>query len=103
LAGKYKLEPEAKEDLKDAVLWYENQQTGVGEEFFQNVYERIEFIAEKPESYSTFYKEFRKTPVKKFPYYIFYIVKKAFVSIVAILHTKRSSETIQKRIDKLEE
>lgn len=32
LAGKYRLEPEAKQDLKESVLWYEKQQEGVDKE-----------------------------------------------------------------------
>jgi plasmid stabilization system protein ParE len=100
LAGKYKLEPEAKQDLKEAVLWYEKQQEGVGERLFQNVLEKIEQISEKPKSYSTFHDEYRKASVKKFPYFIFYAIQKTFISIVAIWHKSRNPESFKERVNR---
>ncbi|MBK8399296.1 MAG: type II toxin-antitoxin system RelE/ParE family toxin [Leptospiraceae bacterium] len=79
MAGRYRLEPEAKQDLKEAILWYEKQQEGIGEKLFQNVFAKIEKISERPESYSIFHGHYRKASVKKFPYFIFYSIQEKFV------------------------
>ncbi|HRG73505.1 MAG TPA: type II toxin-antitoxin system RelE/ParE family toxin [Leptospiraceae bacterium] len=100
LAGKYRLEPEAKQDLKESVLWYEKQQEGVGERFFQNVFEKIEQISERPDSNPKFHNNYRKASIKKFPFYIFYTNEKTFVSIVAIWHKSRNPESFKERVDK---
>ena len=40
---KFKLEKEAREDLAEAFLWYESQKENLGDEFVNNVFEKINF------------------------------------------------------------
>jgi toxin ParE1/3/4 len=101
LEEKFKLEKEAREDLAEAFLWYESQKENLGDEFVSNVFEKINFISERPYSFSIYHDEYRKVPVKKFPYYIFYKIKSDFISIVGIWHTSRDPANIMKRIDNI--
>ncbi|HMV79781.1 MAG TPA: hypothetical protein PK453_04395 [Leptospiraceae bacterium] len=42
----------------------------------------------------------RKAPVPEFPFYIFYLIKEAFISVIAVWHNSRNHDGWKKRIDK---
>jgi plasmid stabilization system protein ParE len=103
LEEKFRLEKEAREDLAEAFIWYESQKEKLGDELVDNVYEKINFITKHPYIYSIYHDEYRKAPVKKFPYYIFYKIKSVIISIVGIWHTSRDTEQINERLEKFRE
>ncbi|MCB1158839.1 MAG: type II toxin-antitoxin system RelE/ParE family toxin [Leptospiraceae bacterium] len=100
MAEKYRLRREAKEELVSAAEWYENKQPGLGEEFYNEALEKIEKISNKPNSYSTFFKNFRKASLEKFPYWIVYIVQSPIVLVLSVWHKKRDPEALQKKLEK---
>ncbi|MEW6201132.1 MAG: type II toxin-antitoxin system RelE/ParE family toxin [bacterium] len=61
----------------------------------------INFINRNPEIHPIEYKGTRKHVIKRFPYKIIYLVKKEKVIILAVIHTKRRSDLIKKRIDSI--
>ena len=67
MKNKIKISEDAKQDLKDAIRWYESQEKGVGKELAKEVVEKIEQIGIKPESYSKDSYDVRKSSLKKFP------------------------------------
>lgn len=100
LERKLKLESEAVEDLAQSYEYYENQKEGLGEEFAKEVKNKITKIVRKPDSYSAFYKETRKAPIKKFPFNLLYIIGGTNISIIGIWHKSRDPKKMQGRIDK---
>ena len=96
LVGNYKLKAEAKKDIIDAAEWYELQQHGVGESFYHDVLEKIEDISKRPKGHPTFYKEYRRAGLKKFPYWIVYIIKEPTILILSVWHKKRNPEFLMK-------
>lgn len=88
---KYKLEftEKAKSDLKEIIGYYEKSQNGLGREFYQEVKEKNQDIKNKPDKYSEDSDGIRSTKMKKFPYYIYYILKTPLILIIAIWHTAR--------------
>ncbi|MCB1176035.1 MAG: type II toxin-antitoxin system RelE/ParE family toxin [Leptospiraceae bacterium] len=97
---KYKLEPSAKEDIKESYQYYEEQKEGLGAEFLDEVNEKIQEIVEKPEKYSKYYKNVRKTSLKRFPFNILYTIKEKLVAIIGVWHKRREPGKLEKRIDK---
>ena len=63
---KYKLEPSAKKDIKESVIYYEEKKEVLCGEFIDEVNLKIQEIAEKPEKYPIFHKEARKASSLKF-------------------------------------
>ena len=96
---KYKLEPSAKKDIKESVIYYEEKKEGLGGEFIDEVNLKIQEIAEKPEKYPIFHKEARKASLKRFPFNIIYAIKDAFISILGVWHKSRDPNQLEKRID----
>ncbi|MFI5403593.1 MAG: type II toxin-antitoxin system RelE/ParE family toxin [Planctomycetota bacterium] len=86
---------EAVTELHHARLWYEDQRTGLGDEFFHEALDTFARIGEAPEAYprwpGTDRFEFivRKAPVRRFPYRIAFEMRTDRVVIVAVAHGKR--------------
>lgn len=100
---KLRLEPEAIEDLARSYEYYESQKEGLGEEFANEVKNKIIQIVNKPDSYSMFYKETRKAPIKRFPFNLLYIIREKFISVIGIWHKSRAPKKLQERSDKWNE
>lgn len=100
---KYKviIRPEAEDDLKEAFSWYEDKRTGLGYDFLLQVDAGINFINRNPEIHLIEYKGTRKHLIKRFPYKIIYLVEEEKIVILAVIHGKRRTELIEKRIDSI--
>ena len=66
--------PEAEEDIREAMLWYERQRRGLGAEFTGDVEEAFGRITEAPESASSWKQDvsYRRLVLRRFPYLVYY-------------------------------
>lgn len=67
--------PEAKADVGDAYLWYEEQSMGLGMEFLRCVETALLAIQRAPLSYPTVHESYRRSLVRRFPFAIFFEFK----------------------------
>lgn len=68
----YQLSEEAEEDVYEGYLWYEEQKTGLGEEFLAALDAAEIAIVSNPNTYQVRYKKKVRTfVVNRFPYLIF--------------------------------
>lgn len=66
-------DPEAEEELREAVAWYERQRPGLGAELLAAVQQRLTVVQRRPESFPPFGNDgHRKCLVGRFPYTIFF-------------------------------
>ncbi len=91
---------EAELDLEETIEWYESQKKDLGYEFALAYYDAEELIAQNPHLYQQVTLHFRRALVNRFPYSIFYeIIEDAKeVNVIAILHQRRSVQTIKKKL-----
>lgn len=91
--------PLAKEDLKDAKVWYENKLKGLGKRFLEEVDKKINFIKINPLASNIRYDEIHTTVLDIFPYIIHYKVEidNQAIVIIAVLHTSLDSKKWQSR------
>ena len=68
------LRPEAEQDLVSAQLWYEQQKTGLGDDFVSQTSVVLDRIASKPEMYGTVWADVRACRLRRFPYVVYYRV-----------------------------
>ncbi|MBC8180449.1 type II toxin-antitoxin system RelE/ParE family toxin [candidate division KSB1 bacterium] len=97
---KYKLvvRKEAENDLTSASQWYENQRKGLGHDFLLCVDAKINTIIDNPRMYQNIYKNVKRALIRKFPYGIFYLIDRNSIVILAILHCRRSTLILEKRL-----
>ena len=89
----------AKFDLQEAYQWYEQQKTGLGESFLDELEHTISLIEQNPFYASLYNDNCRSASLKKFPYSLIYLAdeSKAEVYITAITHQHRRPGWFRKR------
>jgi len=69
--------PEAKSDVADAYLWYEDQSLGLGLDFLRCVEAPLLSIQRTPLIYPIVYSTYRRALVRRFPFAIFFEIDDA--------------------------
>ena len=68
--------PKARSELEDAFKWYENQEKGLGFEFLISADAAKSSVERDPEMYPKVFKEIRRAIIQRFPFAIYYAVRK---------------------------
>ncbi len=81
----------AEEEITEAVLWYQNQSTGLGAEFLAEVNSTIQSVVENPQAFRRLRRrpEVRRALTVRFPYRIFFILRPDAIVIFCVLHGAR--------------
>jgi toxin ParE1/3/4 len=93
--------PEADEEFREAVRYYENEAPGVGLRFVAEVRRGVTFIAENPYAATTVGSGIRRKVLNHFPYSLLYAVESELILIVAVAHQKRRPRYWRGRIKEL--
>jgi len=64
--------PDADDDVAGSYDWYESREPGLGEDFLRSVEACVRGIQRHPEMYPAAIDEFRRAPIRRFPFEIFY-------------------------------
>ena len=84
--------PIALEEYKQASIWYESQQEGLGLRFEKAIENKIRQIVHNPVSFIKIKGAYRKAVTQTFPFVIIYKLNsgKHEIYISAVYHTKRN-------------
>ncbi len=84
--------PLAKADIREAALWYNEKQKGLGKRFITEVREKVHFIKQNPKASNVRYNGVRTTVLNVFPFMIHYTIDKNNKTIIvsAVFHTSRN-------------
>ena len=93
-------EPEAKADFAAAFEWYESQLEGLGLEMLASAEATVSLLERTPEIYQVIYNEFRRAPIRRFPFAFFYLVNSKTVRIVGVFHYRKDPDGWKERISK---
>jgi len=91
--------PSAKEDIRDAALWYDEKQKGLGKRFIAQVREKVYLIKQNPKTGSIRYDNMRTMVLNVFPFMMHYTINEVSETIIisAVLHTSRNPEIWNER------
>ena len=79
----------ARQELDDAVEYYELEVPGLGARFRKEVKHGIQRIREYPAAWTRELINVRRYPLHKFPYKILYSIERDYIYIMAIAHCHR--------------
>ena len=82
----------ARQELEDAVRFYELEYSGLGRKFKEEVRKAALRIAAYPEGWSIERGNVRKCLLHKFPYKLLYAVDENHVLIIAVAHQHRKPD-----------
>ena len=91
--------PLAEKEYLESVSWYEDNLTGLGNDFISEVEKTLTHIETNPFLYAVKKQQFREALVRTFPYIIVYkiIPKKKQIIITSVFHTSRNPVLKYKR------
>ncbi len=91
--------PDVKEDVQEAIDWYNSKQRGLGSKFVKALKKHFKTIKENPFGFAERFENIRCLPLKKYPYMIFYWVNEEnkTVYIEAVFNTHQDPESWNKR------
>ena len=84
-----RLTQEAEQDVDEAVAWYDQRSTVLGDEFLQHVNKGIQSIERYPEMYPRIYRRMRRALLGVFPYQVIYEIAPEEIIVYAVYHCAR--------------
>ena len=91
--------PEAAADIVDARTWYDSQETGAGDRFYQIFRKRIHDALKNlllPRAWGR--RKIRKLRISKYPYSIYYEINAEELQIIAVVHGARNPKYLNDRL-----
>ncbi len=92
------VQPSALADLRAGFLFYETQETGVGEYFLNSIYSDIDSLGVYAGIHSLFAGRFYRLLAKKFPCAIYYQIHDDTARVRAVLDLRRDPKWIYRKL-----
>lgn len=92
------IRPLAELDLREAQVWYDQKQPGLGARFRSAVDSALERISYSPKMFPATYKGVRRASVQRFPYMLYFAVQTERVLLLACFHARRGPDALQGRL-----
>ena len=87
----------AKEEFEESAAWYEKQRAGLGDEFIHEIEQSLIVAARVPERFSTVFSDVRLTAARRFPYSIYFRVRRNTLVVLAVFHGRRDPAVWRRR------
>ena len=91
------LRVEARQDLVEAALFYEEQREGLGDYFVNCLFEDLDQLTREAGIHARVFGLRRKLS-KRFPFAIYYKTDRSLIDVVAILDCRRDPDAIADRL-----
>lgn len=78
----------SKADMESAFTWYERQRKGLGLEFLNCLEASVQNIISYPEMFQIRHSAFRSTPIRRFPFTIFYSIENKDIIIHSVFDNR---------------
>jgi mRNA-degrading endonuclease RelE of RelBE toxin-antitoxin system len=91
---------EAEEELNYSAQYYNNQASGLGFDFLEEIEKSLQEIEHAPERWPHYKKNIRKFNTRRFPFSLYYKFEKEAdkIVIIAVAHQKRKPNYWKNRI-----
>lgn len=90
--------PLARLEFEDAVIWYDQQRPGLGEEFRVEVDAILRQILQSPERFRLAAPTTHKAILRRFPYSIYYSIERNAINVTSIFHGARNPTELHQRL-----
>ena len=85
----YDFHPEARQEYREAAVFYESRRSGLGAAFTLEVEAALQRVLEAPERWRVIEQDVRRCLTHTFPYGILYTIEAESILIVAVMHLRR--------------
>jgi toxin ParE1/3/4 len=88
---------EAEAEAWQAAGWYERRSPGLGRAFLDLLEETLDDIAAMPRQFPLVYRDVRRALLKRFPFGVFFRLRRDQIRVLAIMHLSRDPKRWQRR------
>ncbi len=81
--------PDVASEIKASYSWYQEQATGLGDDFISELEAAYQAIVELPETWPKFQRGFRRFLLARFPFSVIYKKRDGGIVVVAVMHNSR--------------
>ncbi len=81
--------PEALKDVSDTTVFYVDRSGALGQAFLSDVETTLETLVRNPRIGKEVHVDVRAFPLRRFPYWIYYLLDGETLVVVAVSHEKR--------------
>jgi toxin ParE1/3/4 len=89
-------EPRADLDVDAAFGWYENERSGLGLEFLDELRTVYDRMVDGPLKYQELRSGIRRALLRRFPYAVYFVIEGAVVVVLAVLQATRDPAVWQR-------
>ena len=94
----FRFHPAAEEEFSAAIRYYEDVESGLGQDFAVEVYSAVQRAVAYPQAWTALEGEIRRSLVRRFPYGILYSKEDDGILIVAVMHLHRAPDYWKGRV-----
>ena len=76
-------------DVDAAYAWYESRRQGLGAVFLRSLDACFDRLRREPEIYAVQYDRVRRVRVRRFPYWVYYVIRDHRVDVLSVYHERR--------------
>lgn len=91
------IRPEAEKDIEEAAIWYEEQRSGLGDDFLDEVQRTLNTVFQNPNLFMTIHRNTKRALIHRFPFGIYYLIDRNSIIVIAVMHSSRHPKRWQKR------
>ena len=92
------LRPEARMDIEEATVWYEDQRPGLGRRLADELSSLLDRIRKTPLQFPVVGEGVRRGLLNRFPYAIYFLLEQDIVTVLAVLHQRREPGAWKRRL-----
>jgi toxin ParE1/3/4 len=85
----FSFHPEAEEEFKAAIDYYEAREPGLGYDFSAEVFTAIQNILHIPGAWPAIAEDVRRCLINRFPYGVLYSIEQSGIFVLAVMHLRR--------------
>jgi toxin ParE1/3/4 len=90
---------QAEREMREASAWYDEQRAGLGAEFERALDIVFQNLKEFPEAHPTIFGPARRVVMSRFPYMIFYRLRRdGVISVTGCIHSHRAPDYWKRRV-----
>ena len=88
----------ARIEFEKAAVWYDEQRTGLGEEFIVEIEQAIANAAAGPLRYQLIFGDIRRAVARRFPFSVYFRLRSNKLVVLAAFHGRRDPTIWQRRV-----
>ena len=100
MPDRLRFHPQLPADLQEAIRWYDEISTDLGNRFRESIDARFDDIAEHPDSFAIAFEEVRFARIQRFPYLLLFRVHGEIVHVLGVFHVASNPERWSERSDR---